>query len=280
MGVVAIMNVKKKLLSFLQQNIRYSYNAPTIFQHFKGQIPVNTIRSELKRLYEEKKINKPSRGFYRAKVDRDTIDLIENPPTMLHAITINANSPKLQKLGQGPLPHNCRFNTKMDFLEWLESNNFKQKKYHGCSSKLQFYKTFWFDDRDVVVNIHDKGVVVFHFGCSKHPVSYFEFRDIYNRLLGLIDPICPLSEEVITQIGINKDFAEIELDGFRSLKLKQFVNAWFQIYQKESIERVRFECHINPRPPLNVVDAFNMIESVGNPFKNNGRVDNSEGMFR
>ena len=275
------MTNKEKILKFLQNNIRYSYNAPTIYQHFKGRIPLNTIRSELKRLYEEKTIIKPDRGFYRAKVDRETIDLIENPPTQLHAITINATSPKLQKIGQGPLPTNCRFKTEDDFKAWLGFEGFKVKKYHRNSEKSQFYKTYWFDDRDVVVTIHCSGLLVFHFGCSSHPLGYYEFRDMYNNLLGKVDPLCPLVDEVVTQIGINKDFSEIELDGFTSLRLKQFTNAWFQVYQKESIRRVRFECHINPKPCLGVSDAFLMIESLSSPFKSgSGGVDNSGGMFR
>lgn len=269
------MKTKERVLKFLQENITYSYNAPTIFRHLKGKIPINTIRSDLKRLYEDKTINKIDHGFYQAKVDFETIDVLENPPTLLHAITITLDSPKLQKLGQGAINDNCRFKAWNDFLMWLECEGFIAKKYNVHGEKQQYTKRIYYHDRDVAITIHDNCRIILHFGCSQHPMNHNEFKDFYCYVCGYLSELSPFCNEFVTEIGINKDYSELQVTDFRSLRLKDFDNAWMQIYNKESIQRVRFECHLNPKPVLSVRDAFLMLDSLSNPFRNysTGSVD-------
>lgn len=261
------MKARDSIKKFLEQNIRYSYNAPSIHRHLKGHIPLNTIRSELRRLYNDDKINLVGRGFYQAKVKKSNIDLLENPPTMLHAITIICDSPKLQKLRQGLTSHSCRFNTWLDFLEWLEVEQFEVYSY-SKGDKKQYSKIIWYDDRDIHLSIHNNCKIDIYIGCSKHPVDYFEFRDIYNRVNGYLNCISPFVNEYVTQIGINKDFKEFDLDGVNSLRLRDFSNAWFQIYRKESIQRVRFECHLTPKPRLGLRDAYFILDGFSRPVGN------------
>ena len=99
-------------------------------------------------------------------------------------------------------------------------------------------------------------------GCSKHPINYLEFRDIFNNVMGRIDFLSPFVDCLVTQIGINKDYKLLELDGVRSIRLREYENAWFQVYKKESIGVVRFEAHVAPR--LSLKDAFLIIESLSN----------------
>lgn len=271
----------KEIIIFLEKNLLYSYNAPSIYQKLKGKIPINTIRSELKRLYESGRIRKVDRGFYQALVKQENIDLLENPPTMLHAITIVAVSPKLQMLRQGLTPTNCKFECWMDFLEWLEREGFKTNSYTK-GNKKQYSKRIWYDDRDVRINIHTNCKINFYLGCSKHPLDYFEFRDIYNRINGYLDCITPFKEEFVHQIGINKDFREFDLDGINSIRLRDFANCWWQIYRKETIQRVRFECHLNTtKPVLRLGEAYSILESFSNPFYRNSssKVVDEGGMF-
>lgn len=261
---------------FLQNNIRYSYNAPTIYRKLNGKIPLNTIRIELKRLCDRGEIRRVSRGFYQAKVDMETINLLENPPTLLHAITIVADVPKLQKRVQGTSRSNFK---RMDFLEWLEQSGFVILKYNDKSERRRYSKVVWFDDRDVHIHVHvDNATVTIYFGCSKHPLSYLEFRDLYNRVYGFLEPITPFVNERVTQIGINKDFREFDLDGVNSIRLRDFANAWFQIYRKESIAAVRFECHLNTRPVLSLQDAYFILESFSRPFVGHNHVGDNDSL--
>lgn len=261
------MKANKQIKQFLERNITYSYNAPSLYKQLKGKIPMNTIRSELRRLYNDDEINFVSRGFYQAKVNQSNIDLLENPPTKLHAITINCDCPKLQKLREGLTSPNCRFSSWMDFLEWLEFEKFKVSSY-SRGDKKQYSKVIWYDDRDVHLGIHQNCKIDIFIGCSKHPIDYFEFRDIYNRINGYLDCINPFVNECVSQIGINKDFKEFDLDGVSSLRLKDFSNAWFQIYRKESVQCIRFECHLNPKPKLDLRDAYTILESFSRPVSN------------
>jgi len=248
-------NHTAKVLNFLQKNIRYSYNAPTIYRHLNGKIPLNTIRQILRRLTEEKKIIKLTRGFYQGKVNSKVLKILEKPPTLLHAITIKCNSLKLQKRGEGA-KRSCD-----NFDEWFKFNHFKFVRYNKNGSGGMWTRRFWvFEDRDCTVTVHGNGTVELFIGCSKHPINYLEFRDIYNNVMGRIDFLSPFVDSMITQIGINKDYKLLELDGVRSLRLQEYCNAWFQIYKKESIGVVRFESHVAPR--LGLRDAFLILEGL------------------
>jgi len=255
---------------FLEKNIQYSYNAPTIYQKLQGRIPLNTIRSELTRLYENGKIRKVGRGFYQAKVNKENIDLLENPPTLLHAITVICESPKLQKLRQGLTSHNYNW---MNFLEWLEKENFKANKY-SRGDKIQYSKVVWFENHDVNITIHNNSIIDIYIGCSKNPIDYHMFRDIYKSIEGYLYCITPFVNERVSQIGINKDFSTFDLDGVNCIKLKDFANAWWQIYRKESLQCVRFECHLNTtKPTLALKDAYQILESFSRPIGNGHGAD-------
>jgi len=260
---VIIINSKQKVLEFLQNNIRYSYNAKTIYRHLKGTISESTIRQNLRRLYEEKQINKIDRGFYQAKVNKKVLNILERPPTLLHAITICCDCPKLQISGQGAKRHSY----KKEILNWLKYNEFEFTSYNKNKPDVGMHiKRFWFsEDRDATVSLHSNGRMETFIGCSKHPINYLEFRDILNNIEGRMSFLSPFENQIVTQIGINKDYRQFDLSGIRSLKLKEYSNAWFQIYKKESIGSVRFESHIAPK--LDLKDAFQILESLSNGYK-------------
>ena len=71
------------------------------------------------------------------------------------------------------------------------------------------------------------------------------------------------------------------MDGINSIRLRDFANCWWQIYRKETIQCVRFECHLNPKPVLKLGEAYSILESFSNPFGRNGssKVDDEGGMF-
>ena len=150
-----------------------------------------------------------------------------------------------------------------NFEDWFDFNHFKFVRYNKNGKGGMYVRRFWiFEDRDCTVTVHSNSTVELFIGCSKHPVNYLEFRDIYNNVMGRIDFLSPFVDSLVTQIGINKDYKLLELDGVRKLRLQEYSNAWFQIYKKESIGSVRFESHVAPR--LSLRDAFLILEGLSN----------------
>lgn len=246
---------KQKIIDFLGRNLPYSYNAPTLYKEFKGKMPINTIRSTLRRLETEKKIHRESRGFYKAKVNAETLHFLENPPTLLHGLMTSCEtSRKLQKTIQG-IPST---NYKDEIVQWFEFMGFKE-----ATTNYRYYKHIWFEDREIVVTFHLKGRIDIYLNCSRHPVSYLEFRDIYNKVNGLLSYFEPFKDQRVIQIGVAKDFMQLQLDGIDSLSLKNFSNAWCRIYKKESIGATRIEHHIKAN--LSLEDAIKMLATLGTP---------------
>ena len=248
------MNSSEQLIKFLQQNIRYSYNAPSLYKQFKGNIPMNTIRSELRRLEKKGKLLRETRGFYRFKIDEDTLHFLENPHTLLHGIMVSMNTTRKLQNGIHGIPSP---NYNNEVLDWLSSIDFKK------STNYRFYRNLWFDDRKVTITIHLKGRIDVYLHCSNHPVSYMEFRDIFNKIEGFLLFLHPFYDQRIVEVGVAKDFMELRLDGLNSLSFKTFVNSWERIYRKESMGVTRIESHV--KTTLSLEDAIHMLERLTTP---------------
>lgn len=254
-------DVSKKILHFLKDNPRYSYNAPTIYKHFKGKYKINTIRSELRRLHEKKKIHREIHGYYRIKLDAETLYYLEQPPTLLHGIMVSMNwLRKLQKDIHGITSTNC-----IDVIERLQSNGFKQTQ--GRNKQRLFYRFNYEDDPDriVTITVHLNGRLDIYLNCSNHPVNYFEFRDILKFSQGKLDYIGPFNEQRVIQFGLAKDYREIRMDT-NSITMRAFMDNWFRVYNKERLGITRVEQHNRCNVP---VDTFiSMFERMFLPVGN------------
>ena len=246
-----------KITKFLKKNPRYSYNAPTLKK--ETGLKINTIRSELRRLHEKGVLHKETHGFYRIKLDAETLYCLENPPTLLHGIMVSMDLvQKLQKGIHGITSQKCN----------LEDNGFVFK------SNKRFVKSFYFRDdvdRLVTITVHEKGRVDVYLNCSNRPVTFFEFREILVYVEAKIDFLGFFSNQRVVQFGMAKDFKEIRLEGASCLTLRIFMDNWFRVYNKERLGVTRVEQHVR----CNVgVDTFvSLFERVFLPTVNGHRED-------
>lgn len=249
------------ILKFLNKNFRYSYQPKQLENYLKMNI--NTIRSELRRLHEAKKVIREKHGFYRIKMDPEAFYYLEKPPTLLHGIMVSMKwNRKLQNDIHG-ITADKRI---LDLFDRLKNNGFRQT---DGKNKNRFVKSFHYENdsnRLVTVTIHFNGRLDVYINCSNHPVNYFEFRDILKYTQGTIDFIGPFQDQRVIQFGMAKDFKEIRLEGANSLTLRAFMNNWFRVYNKERLGVTRVEQHITTDVP---VDTFvSMFERMFLPVSN------------
>ena len=249
-------DVAEKILNFLKNNPIYSYNAPTIYKKLHGEIPINSIRSELRRLCEKKLAIRELRGFYRVNISPEALYYLERPPTLLHGIMVSMNTAsKLQKAIHGI--------TSTNYKKDLKNLGFKEKTNNRLIKALYYHNDI---TRLITITVHEKGRIDIYLNCSKQPVNYFEFRDILNFCEGKLDFLSPFLDQRVIQFGMAKDFREIRLDGVNSLTLRAFMDSWFRVYNKDQLGVTRIEQHVRCNLP---VDTFvNMFERMFLPVGN------------
>ena len=252
------------IVTFLKKNPLFSYSAKSL-QH-ELQLNINSIRSELRRLHDKGIIHRESHGYYRIRMDSETLYNLEHPPTLLHGIMISMKSmsQKLQNDIHGISAILCNY-------------GFVQTK--GRNQQRWVKSLYYEDDVDrlVTVTVHKNGRVDMYVNCSSHPVNYFEFRDILKFIEGSIMFLGPFGSQRVVEFGEAKDFRNVRMSGCNELSLRVFMNHWFRIYNKERLGVTRMEQHIKCDVPVSVLlDLFErMFLPVGNGFNNN-----TEGMFQ
>ena len=257
---------KDKILIFLRNNPLHSYNAKAIEHELK--LNINSIRSELRRLHDKGLVHRETHGFYRIKMDSETLYNLEHPPTLLHGIMVSMRtaSQKLQNDIHGISAILCNFG-------FVQGSGKNQKRWH---------KAFYYEDdveRKVTITVHLNGRVDVYVNCSNHPVNYFEFRDVLKFVEGNISFLRPFMDQRVVEFGEAKDFRHVRMSGCNELGLRVFMNHWFRIYNKERLGVTRVEQHIKCDVPVStLLDLFErMFLPVGNGFSEQ---DNSGGMFR
>ena len=255
-------------MKFLRNNPRYSYNAPTLYKEFNGKINLTTIRCELRRLHEAKKIHREKHGFYRIRLDSETLYYLENPPTLLHGIMVSMEWKRIMQKNIGGISSS---NYILDVIDRLQTNGFRQTE--GRNKSRLFKKFFYNDDPDRVVTIivHLNGRLDIYVNCTNHPVNYFEFRDILNFSQGHVSFLGPFGNQKVIQFGMAKDFREIKMGGVNVLSLRGFMDSWWRVYNKEQLDATRIEQHIRCNVPVEYF--MNMFERMFLPVANNHRED-------
>jgi len=251
----------KKILRYLQKNLPYSYNVKTLFRAFKGEISENAIKQVLHRLGKKNKIQRETRGFYRAKVDANTIHFLETPPTLLHGIMLSCETKqKLQKSIHG-IPSQS-YND--EALRWFDAMGFLP------TTNFRYYKDEWFDGRKVTITFHLKGRIDLYIGCSKNPLSYPDFCKLLDTLNGYLTLWIPVDKKKVRllEVGISRDYQTLRLDGVSEITLHKFTNAWSRVYYKEDIGATRFEHHV--KVDLDIDSALLSFRLLDNNFVSNG----------
>lgn len=244
------MNKKKSLsnriLFVLRQDPKMQYNALTIDRILYGKIRydkkerkknVQQIWKELDRLVKRGHVIKPQRGFYSLRITAKTLHLLDNPPIVCHGIKIEATMTH-----QGT-PHNSILgitskNPNFDIKNWFLFMGFEE------TTNKRWVKRFFWDGRFITLTVHPKcGLIEVWIKCTENPMDFTSMFRFNEFIKGYLSPITSFGDAMIREIGVNKDFRELRLDGVSGMSLHVFLNSWSRIYYKESIGAVRAEAH-------------------------------------
>lgn len=118
-----------------------------------------------------------------------------------------------------------------------------------------------FEGRVVTIIVHEMNLVEVFLETSKVPMDFTMFEKFCYWLYGKMDGIVLEFEWRIVELGINADAHNMMTDGLKRISLKDWRNAWFQIYQKEK-DVVRFETHI--MPDLQLQDCLSIMGNFVN----------------
>lgn len=238
-------SLSQRILSVFKTDPRNQYNAITIDRILYKKIKydkterknnIKQIRKELGRLTNRGLIINVQRGFYALRISSKTLHLLDNPPVVCHGIKIeatmtNIGSPQSSILG-------ITFeNTKRDLKWWLTLKHFVE------TTNNRFVKRFFWEGRFITLTLHEKGLIEIWIKCSDNPLDFSSMYRFNEYMKGYLSEITDLSDAKVREIGINKDFRELRLEGVSSMSLHVFMNAWSRIYYKESIHSVRAEIH-------------------------------------
>lgn len=246
----------------------------TLFKIFKGELNLNTIRCELRRLHEQKKIIREIHGFYRIHLDAESLYYLENPPTLLHGIMISMKRVrKLQKTIDTIPATNCN----------LDADDIARLKLMGFSLKTnsRLIRCFNHNDdvfRKLTITVHGNGRIDIYLNCSNHPVNCIEFKEILNHIEGMVSFLGLFTDQKVISFGMAKDYRNVRMTGCTELSLRAYMDQWFRVYNKETMGVMRVEQHI-PKcdmPVSMLVDMFErmFLPPIGNGFvKEDGRED-------
>lgn len=239
-------SLSKRILSLFRTDPRTEYNAVTIDRFLYGKIKydktlrknhVKQIRKELDRLYKRKILMRPQRGYYSLRISAKTLHLLDNPPVVCHGIKIEATMTHIgtpQKTILGITSNDHGF----DVFSWLNMMNFSE------TTNKRWMKRFFWEGRFITLTMHPGcGLIELWIKCSDNPMDFSAMYRFREYVKGVLAPVSDFSDARVREIGVNKDFREMRLEGVSSMSLHVFMNAWSKIYFKESIGAVRVEQH-------------------------------------
>lgn len=236
------MSLSSDILEILEKDGRMSWSAIGIYNVLYGRktrdiIPsekrkiIKKINTSLKRLTDRKKINRKTRGFYQAKPLPHVIEKLENPSVCVHGIKLEIKIVENNTKGMVGIPPQSNI-----FGDWLDARGFEAI----CNNRWSLVR--WWENRKITFIFHVSGLVEVFVNASSFPLGFLDFDRLLIWFNGFFDPLlfdhgCTF----VRQIGFNRDFRLLRLDGVKSVSLKVVRNLWHQVYQKEGF--VRFETH-------------------------------------
>ena len=199
----------------------------------KCSISQNSVKKIVARLHKEGLIEKAYRGMYRGKITVEKMIALERADIKIHGLKIEfspvvvkrENERNVTEQGEGLSL--CHLFNDHDLV--YQDNT--QIVYH-----IEFL------GRNVTVQLMREIVGIF-IKSTESPLDYTEFRAFKYWLEGKFGTAFILGSPMLRQVGLNKDYAELRMDGVHSVKLQKWENAWSQIYQKaENV--LRREVHL------------------------------------
>ena len=228
--------IAKKILEYLREEAPIAYYPKQIAQLINED--ANTVRVYCNRLYSQKLIGRDLRGLYRSIFTLDDILKTENPDQKIHGIKIEG---ALQKGEEG-----SRF-----------CALFNRPDVRAASGNRKLI-IMPFEGRDCRLMLGDNGTIEIFLKSTKYPLSYNTFIAFTGFLRALLGD-AQTEQLKLVQIELGKDFKNWRLDGVKSIKLREFKNAWIQLYQ-HSAEDMRLEVRVNDR--ISLGDAVHILQSM------------------
>lgn len=244
-------SLAQRILSVLEKDPRREYNAPTIDrilcgekQYIKKQRKeeVHKIRTELRRMVKKGIIRSEQKGFYSLMITARNLHLLENPPVTCHGLKIETKIKHwgaTNSIGGVSSPRNkyLKENEKDDLVAWLMANGYVE------TTNNRFHRRFNWEGRWVTLTIHPlNGLIEVWVKSSNCPLTFTDLIRLREFLKGMLSELTDFNEAMVRQIGINKDFKDLRLEGVSCVSLRTFLNSWSRIYQHEH-DMVRIEAH-------------------------------------
>lgn len=238
-------SLSKRILSIFRDNPKTEYNSKTIdrflykklkYDGRKRKKNIKQVRKELDRHVERGNLIKSDKGFYCLRISTKTLHLLDDPPVVAHGIKIEAKITSIagpQNLILGITSHDPKLMTE----SWLTVNGF------SMTTNKRWVKRFFWEGRFITLTIHPScGLIEIWIKCSELPLGFTDMYRFSEYMRGFLSPVSDFKEVRVVEIGINKDFRELRLDGVSSMSLHVFLNAWSKIYNHKE-RGVRVETH-------------------------------------
>lgn len=226
-------NLRERVIGYLEANSPMELTPKTISSRLRGashEAVKKTIQREL--LTSLPRIVLCRKGWYRSALNMDRLRCLETAKHIgLHGIKLEGKCP----------PGNTGYS-------FASVSNRKYRK-RGIYSDS-------FNGRVVTITVHEGGLVEVWLRASKNPLGFDEFDHFCYWVYGMFSGSVLEHSWKLSQLGINVDTHVMDLDGLQRLSLKNWRNAWFQIYQKEK-GLLRQEVHI--MPDMKLQDALTIM---------------------
>lgn len=231
-------NVKQgqRVYQFLVDQFPKEYNAPTLAKMLK--LPQGNIRVTLLRLCKKGKTKRTHRGFYRAILKRDLAHKLGDPAVKYHGIKLEGKVTK--------------------WIHGIDSVTFGKLLGLGFeerSNKRLVARLDWEGRRATVVVHGGKGFVDVFLRSSDAPLDGLELERFKDFVAGFLRPVVPWVGLSVRQIGVNRDFESVRLEGGGSVSCRVASNAIGRVYGHRG-RGVRAEIH------LDLEEARVMLEAL------------------
>jgi len=266
------VSMPQKILAVMKQNPKFKYNAKAIYMtlFFKPDREVDKkllaqIRTTLNRLVKDGKIRRYKRGHFQIKPSPEIVKKLDDPDVKVHGVKIEFRLEEHNILGIDGIsaPHNI--------TSFIDANRFEEVCNGEGKSMRRFSKKAWWEERNITFTIHDCGLIEIFCSASDNPMGLTDFFRFADFISGFLSPICKFQKNkaVLKQIGLNRDFEELQMEGVSCISVKKFLNDWCRIYQHQGV--VRYEHHL--KLDISLEDAFNSLQLLTYSPMNGNRPD-------
>jgi len=188
-------------------------------------------------------------GWYRAYYTLKDVLMAENPDVTIHGLVLEGKIPD-EKRPEGVL---------RSILGQSERSYEPPSPDNGGWT---FHHAF--EGRRVTFTIFTTGTILIRIRSSTHPLTPPEFSSLNGWLNGLLNNEVPTMNLYVIEVGVGRDFHILRLDGIKSIKWGAFINAYWELYQKNE-ETLRLALHIHlPKNEISLVDALNILQTATN----------------